>query len=156
MQTAIERIGKNKYNNIHTWLRYHYGKATKCSNTDCQSGGQRRYQWALKTGEEYAKDITKYIPLCPSCHRKYDMTDELKKKLAENNSNHLKTHCKRGHKFEKSNILMVKDKRNGKMYRSCKTCTSERQNTLAYKLSRPTVYSTLAEQYKNNKICQNK
>ena len=74
------------YSVKHQWIRRYYGKATKCENELCtypkinqkQRGKRRiliapkRYEWANLSGN-YKRDITDYIQLCPSCHRKWDL-----------------------------------------------------------------------------------
>ena len=75
-----------EYNNIHQWIIYHYGKAVQCENIDCKSIKPKRFEWALKRGNEYAKDISLYIQLCPSCHRKYDFTESLRNKLIKSHA----------------------------------------------------------------------
>ena len=56
---------------IHSWLRYHYGNATKCTGEDC-SGKSQTVEWALRKGKEYEKNKDNFRMLCISCHRKYD------------------------------------------------------------------------------------
>lgn len=67
-----KKLTKIKYIEIHKWLSKNYGKAAYCSNEKCQFVSPKRFEWALKTGKEHGKDISLYISLCPSCHRKYD------------------------------------------------------------------------------------
>ena len=59
------------YNNIHHWIRYNYGKATKCQNKYCPKNLIKRFEWA-SISKEYKKDIKDYIQLCTSCHRSWD------------------------------------------------------------------------------------
>ena len=42
------------YNNIHFWLKYHYGKPTRCEDKKC-TGGYKRMEYALKKGKKYEK-----------------------------------------------------------------------------------------------------
>ena len=74
-QEEKKKIG---YNNIHTKLVKLNGKATYCSNKNCNYSNPKRYEWALIHGREYSVNIADYIPLCPSCHRKYDITGTVK------------------------------------------------------------------------------
>ena len=67
-----------EYFRIHNWLSYHYGKASKCENTDCKNIKPKRFEWALIKGKQHSRNIENYIQLCPSCHRKYDITEERK------------------------------------------------------------------------------
>lgn len=65
---------ENEYIQIHTWIVRTFGKATKCENKKCSYKNPKRYEWALKKGCEYCRKRENFIMLCPSCHRKYDMT----------------------------------------------------------------------------------
>lgn len=66
-------ISKNKYINIHLWLKRKYGKANHCSFC---SKPAKRFDWALKKGFKYDYDVNSFIQLCPSCHINYDMTEK--------------------------------------------------------------------------------
>ncbi len=70
----------NKYNIIHAWLRKNYGIANKCDHRTCPKKS-KKFDWCLINGKEYAKDISLFIPLCRSCHMKYDMTDQKREKI---------------------------------------------------------------------------
>lgn len=74
---------KRIYLNIHQNIRRWHGKANKCENPDCESVKPKRYEWALKKGRTYSENINDYIQLCPSCHRKYDETEERRAKLSK-------------------------------------------------------------------------
>ena len=74
-------MDKSEYNKIHNWIRYNYGKAIKCSF--CDGNNAKRFEWALLKGCSYEKRIENYIQLCPSCHRKYDYTEDMR--LAQSN-----------------------------------------------------------------------
>lgn len=65
----------NNYFNVHYWLIKKYGKATKCESLECKNKSQN-FEWALIRGCDYIKDVSKFIQLCTSCHRLYDMTEE--------------------------------------------------------------------------------
>ncbi len=76
------------YDNIHQWLKCNYGKASCCENKKCTYKTPKRFEWALVKGKSYEKNIQNYIQLCPSCHRKYDFTEEIRlnnKRAALNN-----------------------------------------------------------------------
>lgn len=73
---------EREYNRIHKYLVYNYGKASKCENTTCSYPNPKRYEWALKKGRKYSKNIKDYLQLCPSCHRKYDYTEEQRRKVS--------------------------------------------------------------------------
>lgn len=77
---------QNNYANIHVMLVYRHGKAIKCENPDCKSVSPKRYEWALRKGREYSHNISDYIQLCPSCHRKYDMTDIIRNNISKSKS----------------------------------------------------------------------
>lgn len=63
----------SEYQSIHRWIRKTFGKASKCEHCDVK--GHSKYEWALKNGAKYEKNIDNYIQLCPSCHRKCDETE---------------------------------------------------------------------------------
>lgn len=60
------------YKAVHKWIKRHYGSANHCSKCN---GPSKRYEWANVSGE-YLRDISDYIQLCASCHRKMDYTDQ--------------------------------------------------------------------------------
>ena len=82
----------------HMWIVKNYGKASKCEI--CHAKTASRYEWANISGE-YKRDISDYMQLCPSCHRKMDGKD----------------YCKNGHRLVPENIYIRKEG-----WRSCKTC----------------------------------
>lgn len=56
------------YVGLHTWVRSRLGKATKCS----QCGKSHdRIHWA-NISQEYKRDLSDWMQLCPSCHIAYD------------------------------------------------------------------------------------
>lgn len=71
-----------EYFRIHNWISYHHGKATKCENEKCKSGSPKRFEWALLKGNDYKRDRNNFIMLCPSCHRKYDFTEQTRQKMS--------------------------------------------------------------------------
>ena len=54
-------FGVSSYHALHTNLRNKYGKATHCSNKDCNYPNPKRFEWALKKGREYSLNIEDYI-----------------------------------------------------------------------------------------------
>lgn len=66
----------NHYANCHQKIHRKFGKATKCENEGCKSVAPKRFEYALRKGKNYSSNITDYIQLCPSCHRKYDYKKE--------------------------------------------------------------------------------
>lgn len=87
----------------HMWISKHYGKANKCIKC---GGVAKRYEWANISGE-YRRDISDYMMLCPSCHRKMDHGE----------------YCKRGHKYTKQNTYIRKEG-----WRCCRVCMSIARN----------------------------
>ncbi len=69
-----------EYFQIHNWIYKNYGKAKFC--TFCDGLKAKRFEWALKKGRKYEKNIYNFFQLCPSCHRKYDMTKETRMKMS--------------------------------------------------------------------------
>jgi len=69
------------YDVLHRDLRKKYGNATNCNF--CNTEKAKRYEWALLKDRSYSMDINDYIPLCPSCHRKYDITKETRLKMSK-------------------------------------------------------------------------
>ncbi len=58
------------YGALHAWVRLRLGKPQKCS--DCGTfGPQKRYQWANISGK-YLRELSDWIRLCISCHKKLD------------------------------------------------------------------------------------
>lgn len=70
------------YNALHSWLIRELGPASYCSNDITHKA--KRYEWA-NISREYKRDLNDYKPLCPSCHRKFDFTEEIRNKLRKNN-----------------------------------------------------------------------
>ncbi len=79
-----QKLSLSQYTKIHSTLKHKYGKATKCENAECRYKNPRRFEWALKKGHKYSTDRDDFIQLCPSCHRKYDETEERRQKLSNN------------------------------------------------------------------------
>lgn len=59
------------YLEIHRWVYKTLGKATKCEHCGIEATG-RKMNWANKT-QQYLKEISDWIQLCPSCHAYYDL-----------------------------------------------------------------------------------
>ena len=60
-----------QYDSAHKWVKYHYGKASRCENKKC-SGRSQNFHWAKIQGKEHAKKRENYIQLCVGCHFAYD------------------------------------------------------------------------------------
>lgn len=78
--TLRDQEGKNEYIKIHMWLcRQEIHKQCK----KCGVGREKsQIEWALIHGFKHAKDVRHYIPLCLSCHRRYDFSDEVRAKMS--------------------------------------------------------------------------
>lgn len=63
---------KASYEAKHMWIYKHRGKASKCEQKDCSFENPKRYEWHNVSGE-YKRELSDYVQLCPSCHRKIDM-----------------------------------------------------------------------------------
>lgn len=81
-EKPYDLITRNEYLSIHNWIRQNYGRANSCSSKKC-SKQSTMYQWALKKGKMYCKNISHYKMLCRICHSKYDMTKETKLKISK-------------------------------------------------------------------------
>lgn len=64
---------RKAYENIHHWLRYNFGSASRCDVVGCEA---TKFEWALKKGARHAKDRSHYKQLCLSHHREYDRTSD--------------------------------------------------------------------------------
>ena len=40
----MDKVEAKKYNNIHMWIRYHYGNAKYCSNNSTHKA--KKFEWA--------------------------------------------------------------------------------------------------------------
>ena len=73
-------LSKNPgYSAVHKWLARNHHRNEKCDF--CSS--TKFLEWALKKGKKHAHNKENYYTLCSSCHKKYDYTDERKKKLSD-------------------------------------------------------------------------
>ena len=57
------------YPALHAWIRRILGSADRCSFDPSHTSG--RFHWANVSGN-YERSIEDWIPLCPTCHKKYD------------------------------------------------------------------------------------
>lgn len=71
-----------KYSGLHMYLRSKNKKTGTCDFC----GNVRITQWAKKKGHEYTRFKKDYHELCIPCHKKYDMTDELRARIAKGNT----------------------------------------------------------------------
>ena len=75
-------ITKSEYQSIHSWIRYRYGKASKCEDATC-TGKSKNYAWALRKGFDYARNKENFMELCYSCHGRMDCTEEKRLKMSK-------------------------------------------------------------------------
>lgn len=116
-------ISEQEYARIHYWMRKNFPRE-KCEGLNCTGLGSR-LEWALVTGKKYEKVRENFICLCPSCHRKYDMTEETRKKIGD---------IRRGIKFTpeesaKHFISVVQLSENGSFIRRFISISEAAENT---------------------------
>lgn len=62
------------YMALHTWIRKQLGKPKECVGCGL-IGVMKNGRWNIEYSNidhKYERDVTKFIPLCPKCHRVYD------------------------------------------------------------------------------------
>jgi hypothetical protein len=96
----ILKSGTREYLDIHLWLIKNYGKANHCEYCNKPA---KRFEWALLKENSHEYNVKNYIQLCPSCHRKYDVTEESKIKRKEWWKNH--PEVAKNFKMPASNLL---------------------------------------------------
>jgi hypothetical protein len=84
---------RKAYINIHSWLCRNFGRARRCEH--CKKK-KHFYQWALKHGCRYEKNINNFLQLCVSCHKKYDQTPGSRKNNSEGQKTADKSYCWKG------------------------------------------------------------
>ena len=57
------------YYGLHIWVTKHLGRPKLCEH--CGTTEARKFEWANKD-HTYKRNLTDWIRLCTSCHRKYD------------------------------------------------------------------------------------
>jgi hypothetical protein len=57
------------YSGLHYWVSRKLGKPKECEH--CGDTKAKKFEWANKNGM-YLRELTDWIRLCVSCHRKYD------------------------------------------------------------------------------------
>lgn len=102
--------GQYKY--LHRWIGKTAGKPSYCAHCDKTEG---KFEWANKSGE-YLKDVSDWLRLCRSCHRKYDDSVSTHPFLQP------RTHCKYGHEFTPESSRVV-DTGRGRTAKRCMICT---------------------------------
>jgi len=108
MTNQLNKTNKYLYISIHTWIRHKYGSATKCTSENCK-GKSKIFDWCKLKEKEYDYNINNFVEMCRSCHRKYDMTEDIRKSLASRNGNKNKTHCINNHPLSGDNLLIRLD-----------------------------------------------
>lgn len=73
-------VNVTKYSQVHKYLINEFGKANQCEM--CKVEGKSKYEWALKKGFKYDFNVDNFIQMCCSCHRKYDITNEVRVKCS--------------------------------------------------------------------------
>ncbi len=63
------------YDALHDWVRRELGDPTYCSNDKTHKS--KKYEWA-NISHTYKRELSDFKPLCQSCHRKYDVTENLR------------------------------------------------------------------------------
>jgi len=78
--------GDAGYYSIHQCLTRNHGKPPSCAHCRCkgheEKDGRWSIQWAKRKYKRYTRNVNDYLRLCRSCHRKYDMTDKERERLA--------------------------------------------------------------------------
>jgi hypothetical protein len=129
-------ISESEYSGFHSKLRRINGKANKCENADCNKPNAKRFEWALIKGRKYSSDRKDYIQLCSSCHRKYDETEERKRKISENHKGVIYNDNRRvvvqldqkGNKINEFPSVMSASKNTGILRTSIMNCLSGRSS----------------------------
>lgn len=64
-----KKLTQSEYMNLHNWVKSKLGKPYNCEN--CGIKDAKKFEWANKSGD-YKKELSDWIRLCTSCHRKFD------------------------------------------------------------------------------------
>lgn len=72
------------YSGIHKMLNYWYGNAPLCIWDETHTA---RMEWANVT-DIYDTNLDNYLPMCASCHRKFDYTDAQRQRMRDINLGH--------------------------------------------------------------------
>lgn len=117
-ESRVWKGSRAGYHAMHSWVRSKHGKPIKCEqcNEPGKLEGKTRSRWnieyALKKSKEASRNIEDYMCLCKSCHRKMDMTEQIKKNISDSNKGKRlgipnmwkrKEFCINGHKMEYPN-----------------------------------------------------
>ena len=67
---------------VHAWLKRKYPRTGVCQNPDCSGKPYSRTEYANLWGHKYTKNVDDFMEMCPSCHKNYDMNDEVRKNIS--------------------------------------------------------------------------
>ena len=70
MSLAHRRSRTREYSTLHRWVRHHLGTPKRCDF--CKRTEATRFHWANKS-QQYREDLSDWLRLCPSCHKRYDL-----------------------------------------------------------------------------------
>lgn len=104
------RGNEASYYAIHMWIKKYWGCPDHCDMCHCESAS--RYEWCNKD-KQYKRNREDWLQLCPSCHRKYDLSI-IREQVYGNR-------CKNGHLYT-DNIFL-----NTRGHRVCRQCSRESQ-----------------------------
>jgi hypothetical protein len=88
---------------VHKWVEKRKGKPMKCEHCGCTH--KKRYHWA-NVDHKYRRNLDDYKRLCGSCHKKYDIKNNISQASKDIMQKNLEKQWT--HKFG----LSYKDKRN--------------------------------------------
>ena len=73
--------GENvSYISLHQWVGRKLGTPSKCEHCNKEGFTKQQINWANKS-HEYKRDLTDWLRLCVSCHRRYDISFKLSHKI---------------------------------------------------------------------------
>jgi hypothetical protein len=78
----FEKIDYNYYHRVHRWLIKTVGHAKFCNFCHAKN---KKYEWALLKGKDYDFKEENFVQLCIPCHRKYDQTDDSRRRISTGN-----------------------------------------------------------------------
>jgi len=108
MDIKSKALTKNEISYLHVKLRKKAGPPTYCSNPDClRRDTAKTFEWALLKGHSYSDDPKDYHSLCSSCHRKYDETDDRRKKISETRKRRMSNIRKSENVFNQKSIIQL-------------------------------------------------
>lgn len=67
---------KAGYDALHAWVARRLGKPMVCQNCGKTKQNPKSIHWANKSGE-YKRKLSDWLRLCASCHRNYDVSNNL-------------------------------------------------------------------------------